>query len=78
VHDLHEKVKATYAGISHALSQEQRREYRARIAQASALVQRARAQEYYKTPAFVRAAASLAMARAQATAEVLTDAVQEA
>lgn len=44
VYALHEDVRATYAGISHALTLEQRRALRPRIAQLTALIRKAEAE----------------------------------
>jgi hypothetical protein len=95
VRALHQQVKTVYASVSHALDEEQRRSYRTRIAQLTALVRHAEeshwrrlfagsqksavesvSQDYFKSPSFVRAAASLALAKAGAFATTLGDALK--
>lgn len=86
VRALHKEVRATYANISHLLGEDERRAYRRRIAQLTAMVRHAEHQQWHRL--FVappkasdditvraRDAVRLAVAKAQAIAPAIAQAV---
>lgn len=76
VRELHRTVKASYASVSHRLNEDQRRSFRVRIAQLSAMVRHAEDAEYRRLFTYPTAAREI-MARARSVAPTLASAVSD-